>query len=242
MPRDTNIQDQLLQAKRKRQLAGDGLIHEANKILNHDLFTEKKILENLVQYNNLSQFLEEENLDETRIFSSEEIKLICTDYRLKFLSSKSYKPVISYESVLMIKELNERFEKELKEFKILAPADGFVKKENRNEAILFAKTNHDNYYLVNRWGQPLKWHRKWLCWPMRNFENLFLTVIVTTLCIVLSLPTWLITLDHKAEYWSGYRAAAFFHILIFNMGVTAYITFAFAKNFSSTVWNREQDF
>jgi hypothetical protein len=62
------------------------------------------------------------------------------------------------------------------------------------------------------------------------------------LLLDLALPTRLITLDHSANYWSGYRAAAFFHLLIFNFGVTAYLTFAFAKNFSSSVWNRYTDF
>lgn len=242
MIKNPDIQEELQRIKLKRQQSGEGAVQEANRVLNKDLFTENKILENLIQYNDLSHILEEENLERERIFSIAEIKQICTDFRLKFLSSKSYKPVIPYQSVLMIKELNRLFGKELQEFRILATAGGFEKKENVEEAILFVKTNHDNYYLLNRWGQPLKWYRKLLYWPMRNFENLFLTVVVTTLCIVLSLPTWLITLDHKAEYWSGYRAAAFFHILIFNMGVTAYVTFAFAKNFSSTVWNREQDF
>lgn len=79
-------------------------------------------------------------------------------------------------------------------------------------------------------------------WPLRRFENLALTVIMATLLITLALPTWLITLDSSAQYWSGYRAAAFMHLLIFNAGITAYLTFAFSRHFSSTVWNRKKDF
>lgn len=239
---DTDILSQLKHIQQKRITAGENVVQEANKILNQDLFSDKKILENLGKYNDLSLALDEDNLERARIFNSEEIKYICTTHRLKFLGSKLYKPEIPYPSIMMIKELNLNFRKELKEFKILAPAETFVHKKDPLDSMLFATTNDGNFYLINRWGRSLKWYRKILFWPMRQFENLFITVALVTLIITLSLPTWLITLDHKAEYWSGYRAAAFFHILIFNMGVTAYITFAFAKNFSSTVWNREQDF
>jgi hypothetical protein len=242
MFQDSDILHELQRIQRKRIIAGESIVQEANKILNQDLFSDKKILENLGHYNNLSHGLDEDALDHTRIFSVEEIKHICTTHRLKFLGSKNYKPEIPYQSVMMIKNLNKDFTKELKEFKLLAPAETFVNKDEPGDSMLFATTNDGNFYLINRWGRPLKWYRKILFWPMRQFENLFITVALVTLAITLLLPTWLITLDHKAEYWSGYRAAAFFHILIFNLGVTAYVTFAFAKNFSSTVWNREQDF
>jgi len=68
------------------------------------------------------------------------------------------------------------------------------------------------------------------------------TIILVTFIITMSLPINLITLDPSADYWSGYRAAAFFHLLIFNVGVVVYTTFAFSKNFSSTIWNRDRDF
>ena len=239
---NTDIYDQLKREQRKRKIAGDSLVQEANKILHQDLFTEKKILEHLRQYNNQSRCLDEDVLDDSRIFSLDEIKQICVTYRLKFLSSKRYKPVIPYESILIIKDLNDRYRKELTDFMILSPVEGFSSASATGDSMLFTKTNDGNYYLVHRWGRALKWHRQWFFWPMRCFENLFATVVTVTLCITLLLPTWLITLDHHADYWSGYRAAAFFHLLIFNTGVTAYVTFTFAKNFSGTIWNREQDF
>lgn len=239
---DTGLHQQLKRAQSKRRALGGNLVSEANRILNKDLFTEGKILQHLGQYNALSGFLEEDQLDGNRVFSLAEIRQICITWRLKFLNSKLYKPVIPYEAVLMIKDLNLEFAKELDEFLILAPARAFAGKTPANETLLFTKTSDGNYYLIHRWGRPLKPQRQWLYWPMRHFENLLVTVFCFTLGITLALPTWLITLDHAAEYWSGYRAAAFFHLFIFNLGVTTYFTFAFAKNFSSTVWNREQDF
>ena len=103
-------------------------------------------------------------------------------------------------------------------------------------------TNYDNYFLVHQWGKKVPWYRSLIYWPMRRFESLLLTVIFFTLAVTLVLPTDLITLDSKAGYWSGYRAAAFFHLLIFNAGVTIYITLAFTRNLSSSMWNRKKDF
>lgn len=237
----TKIQDELngLQRHRKHQ---DSLVYEAKRILTRDLFAENKILENLGQYNQSFELVDEEEVETTKVFIPSEIKKVCIRHRLKFLDSSLYKTEIPYEAVLKIKHINLHHKKELKQFKVLALPTAFTNKPDDSEALLFAKTNYGNYYLVHRWGNALKWNRKFKFWPLRNFETLGLTVIIFTLTITLLLPTELITLDRKADYFSGYRAAAFFHLLIFNTGVTAYITFAFAKNFSSTIWNQKNDF
>jgi len=242
MFKNTDIKDQLLKLSGRSRAGGEELVTEARRILQQDLFSEQKILENLVKYNRSSELADEESIDKNQVFTLTEIRQVCIHYRLKFLDSKSFKAELPYEAILKIKHHNLKYSKDLKEFKILAPPQPFSQKNSREGGLLFAKTNYDNFYLIHEWGSGLKWNRKLKYWPLRQFENLFLSLILVTLVITLSLPTWLITLDAKAEYWSGYRAAAFFHLLIFNTGVTAYITFTFAKNFSSSVWNREQDF
>jgi len=242
MFKEVDIKDQLSRLSVKTRSGGDELLSEANRILKQELFTETNVLENLTQYNKSAQFADEENLDADSIFSTAEIKKICTHYRLKFLDSKVLKEKIPYEAVLKVKYHNQTFGKELTDFKILAPVESFANKNTSKGTLLFVKTNYDNYYLVHQWGSKLKWYRKLRFWHMREFENLFTTIILVTFIITMSLPIGLITLDPTADYWSGYRAAAFFHLLIFNVGVTVYTTFAFSKNFSSTIWNREQDF
>lgn len=238
----SRVQAQLQRERNKQSAGGGRLLNEAKHILDKELLNEAHILEHLGRYEALSELLNDEQVDATRVFSREEIREIAVAWRLKFLNSKLYRPEIPYEAVLMIKDLNRQFDKVLEVFFVLSDPEAFRNKNGEHEALLFAGTAAGNYYLIHRWGKALPSHRRWLYWPMRRFENLFITVLFVTLCVALSLPTWLITLDHKADYWSGYRAAAFFHLLIFNMGVTAYITFAFAKNFSGTVWDRELDF
>jgi hypothetical protein len=239
---DLDIEDQLSQERRKSRREEEMLLSEAKRILNNDLFAEKKILENLKQYGKIKELITEEQVDDESVYTIDEIRKVAIKLRMKFLDSRLYKPEIPYEAILRIRHLNENYSKELAGFSILAPSAAYFETENEESALLFARTNHGNYFLIHRWGKPFAWSRKILYWPLRTFENLLVTMITFTLILALSIPTHLITLDSKAEYWSGYRGAAFFHLLIFNAGVTAYFAFAFSRNFSSTVWNRKRDF
>lgn len=236
-----DLQNQLIKLQVKSLRNGQSLVEEANRVLKKDLFTEDKILENLKQYNKSNELISEEDVDANAIFSIRDIKQLCIDNRLKFLESKYFKQEIPYEAILKIKALNKKHCKEIKYFKILASPISFTASIDE-QCFLFAKTDFDNYFLIHKWGKPFKWNRQLKYWHLRKFENLFLTILFVTSIITLSLPTNLITLDHSAHYWSGYRAAAFFHLLIFNTGVTAYITFAFGKNFNSSIWNKAKDF
>lgn len=238
---EIDIQKQLLKQKLKSEQLGEHLLTEANRILKEDLFTDKKILQNIKAYNKANEVLDENVLDKKLVFTLAEIKQICITYRLKYLDSQHYQHEIPYPAIAKIKNLNEQFQKELKYFKILSDRASFTKETGR-ECLLMAKTNNDNYYIIHRWGNKLKWNRKLNYWPLQTFENLCFSVALITLILTLSLPSALITLDNKVGYFSGFRIAAFFHLLIFNFGVTVYFTFTFNKNFSSSVWDQANDF
>ena len=242
MFRDIDINNKLRKLKDTSRSKEDDLFDEAKRILAQDLFSEKKILNNLKQYNNLFELIDEEDVPSEHIFNISEIKKIAIDYRLKFIDSQFFKADIPYEAILKIKHLNTNYHKNIKGFKILAPISAFKEEKLTKGSILFAPTNYGNYYLVHSWGSSFKWHRKIVSLPLKNFENLFITVLLYTLIVTLVIPTPLITLDSEATYWSGYRAAAFMHLLIFHMGVTAYITFTLGKNLSATAWNHYKDF
>jgi hypothetical protein len=237
-----DIENELARFKTKTRSKEDDLLNEANRILNTDLFSEKKILNNLKQYANSFELVDEDDVDSKLIFNAGEIKKIALDYRLKFIDSQYFKPEIPYEAILKIKHINLNYRKELKGFKILAPLKAFKEDGLKHPSILFAPTNLGNYYIIHKWGDDFKWHRKIISWPLKNFDHLFGAVLIYTLIVTLSIPTPLITLDATATYWCGYRAAAFMHLLIFHCGVTAYITFAFGKNLSSITWNHYRDF
>src|SRR5690606_22506008 len=60
-----------------------------------------------------------ELLDGNHIFHISEIRKICIDYRLRFLSSSMYKNGLPEEAVTKIHQLNKLHQTELKDFKIV---------------------------------------------------------------------------------------------------------------------------
>ena len=238
----TDITLQLKKVREKTRSAQEELVSEAHRILRNDLHSERKVLDHLDTYGKRFQVLDEEEVDSGSVFTFAEIRAIAIRQRLKLLNSSEYKPGLPDEALLRVRDLERTYRKELRGFRVLAFPRAFSDNGDDHVALLFAPTNHDNLYLVHRWGKKPHWTRQMIYWPLRSFENLVSTLILFTLALTLALPTWLITLDSSATYWSGYRAAAFMHLLIFNAGITAYITFAFSRNFSSSVWNRKRDF
>ena len=232
-----NITRELFKTRVRKRSQEDVLLDEVKQILNADLLKENKILGHLKFYNKSFELLDESEIDETYIFSAEEIKKICVKYRLRFLDSQCYKEEIPYAAVLKIKDMNALYRKDLKGFKILAPAEAFSGKQKDLPCLLFVPTLNGNYYLVHSWGKEFKWYKKMFWFPLRTFETLLLTIAIFTLIVDLLLPVELITLDRSAPYWCGYRIATYFHLLIFFSGFTAYATFAFHFNFSKSNWN-----
>jgi len=237
-----DVKEELIRRRSKIRRAEDHLIKEVDKILHQSAFSGKNVLDNLKDYHKSFGSVDEEDMDAENIFSINEIKEIAIKYRLRFVDSGIFKQELPYESLLKVQHINQAHKKELSGFKLLATTHFLKNKNTTDNTLLFVPTNLGNYYLVHLWGKKLKWNRALMNWPIRNIETLFLSLILATLLITLSLPTRLITLDRKATYWCAYRIGIFFHLFIFNMGVTAYITFAFSKNLSSSVWNSDKDF
>lgn len=237
-----DIKEELQKYKLNKVNPGDFIIEEVHKILAKSLFKEQNILNNLKNYNKSFALLDEETLDRSLIFKPGELKAVCINLRLKFLDSQAYRFDVPYEAVLKIKHLNEVQKKDLDGFKIMGMAGAFRKQLPNANFALFAPTVMGNYYLVHHWGTKLKWYKKLMAFPLRNFEMLMITVISFVLIVTLCLPTYLITLDREATYWCGYRIGIFFHLLIFFSGFTAYILVGFNKRFSGTVWDKEREF
>jgi hypothetical protein len=228
-----------LKIERKRiRSADDDLMDDVKRILITDIYSDKKILDNIQSYNKSYEILDEDDLDQNRIFSLSEIKNIAIKFRLRFLDSQIYKGVIPSEALNEIVEISQSQGKDLRSFKILAPITFFkLKEKSEADAILFTTTNLGNYYLLFKWGQATKWYRKVANFPLRNFENMFACILGFTLLVSLSFPTRWITMDKEADYFSMYRIATFFHMLIFDSAIAAFVLFGFYSNFSVSQWN-----
>lgn len=240
MLENVNIKDELLKLKAKTRREEEELIHEVGRILNRSAFDKTNVLDNLKNYNKSFELVNEDDVDKDMIFSPAEIKTVCIKHRLRFVDSQVYKKEFPYEAIFKIDGINSICKKNLKSFKVLTTVNSVRNQKADEQTLLFATTNVGNYYLVHKWGKPLRWYRKYLYWPLRNIEKLLATLLVITAIITLSLPTYLITLDRKAGYWD-YRYGIFFHLFIFNMGFTTYFTFTFSKGFSVSNWNRHED-
>lgn len=237
----TLLQNELNKIRSEQRKEEEKLLHEVNRILVNDLYTGKNVLNNLKNYQQLEELVEEDFADLDKIYKLSEIRQLAITYRLKFLDSQQYKFDFPLEVLMCLEDFNKTHRKNIKGFKLLG-TDDFFRNKKGDLAMLFAPTDLGNYCLIHQWGIPLSRKRKILNWPLRNIENLFISLLIFTGIVTLILPTELITLDRKATYWCGYRAGVFFHLLIFFMGFTVYWAFAFSRNLSSQLWNREKNF
>lgn len=236
MATEFNIENELFKEK-NHATAEERLLHEAQKVLIKSRLTEKNILDNLKFYKSSFEFLDEEEVPAEKIFSLRQIRSTAIKSRLRFLPSQAFEGEIPYEAVLKIKDLNEKYRKELKHFAILSTEDFFADGSSKSQALLFAKTLYGNYFHIHTWGNLLKKRRKLFVFPLRNFEIFALCILTITLIECLSIPNARLSTDWRAGYFSMYRMAAYFHLLILNTGLLIFLLFAFNHNFSENNWD-----
>lgn len=213
------------------------VLDEANRILQEDLFSEKNILRNLKSYNRTFDLLDEEGLEQERVFSLEEIKNICIKYDLRFLDSQKYRGEIPAEAVSEIKRISRGRKKPLENFKIMGTLSSFRIKDAPNDPMLFTETNKGNFYLVHQWDHRVPWYKSAVIFPFRRFENLLATVAAFCLLLTLTTPQEWIMDVHVFEYWGMHRFALFFHLFIVSASLTGFLMLAFHRGFTSGKWD-----
>ena len=109
----SNIQHLLEQSKRLHRTQEEELLWQAKQILQDDLLSEAKVLSNLKYYHRSFEVMNESDCNSELVFSLEEIKKVAIAYRLCFVDSAELKIEVPYEAILMIKELNVKFAKEI---------------------------------------------------------------------------------------------------------------------------------
>src|SRR5690606_22426964 len=147
------------------------------------LYSEKKVLDNLDSYKGRFQTLHEEEIDSASVFTLAEIRSIAIAQRMRFLDCGLYKPGLPSDAKQRVCETETRYRKELRQFMVLACPAAFRDAGDHNVALLFAPTNHNNYYLLHRWGKKPHWSRRLVYWPLRRFETLALAVMLFTLIV-----------------------------------------------------------
>lgn len=175
-------------------------------------------------------------LSPERIFHRDQIKALCTHYRLRFLDARYYKGEIPYEAISRVKALQRDHKTELTGYKILAPAPMFDLRERDKDPLLFVPLSRDRFYLVHKWGNDLHPLRKLLVWPFRSFKTLLGFVAALALLVVMAVP--------EAVYLGPYdqnslalRVIFFFYLFIAFAGLTALYGFSRLKNFNGSLWD-----
>lgn len=231
-----NVLSDLLELKNNRN-EEENILIEVRNIVKRSLLNTQNILKNMDLYYQKEHLLDDEEVDYQYVFTLSEIENVCIKYRMCFIDAVYYKNSIPTVAEIKLEYLNESFNKKLEALKILSYRENFTNTHQKKDyGILFAPTLNGHYYLVHHWGKPISKFRKYQYLPLRSFETLAISVILFTLVVDLILPTHLITLDHSATYWSGYRLAVFFHLLIFFGGLTMFVVVGFFKNVSKNIW------
>lgn len=227
-----NIEKKLLE-QRFRRVEEQELMKEVFRIFSENEEDRKAIISKLGNSSTSESNSFNFNLLETsHIFHLEDIKNICTIYRLRFLDSKFFKGGIPEEAISKIRNLESIHHTSLKNFKIVAPAK-LLKLENADDPLLFAPMGNDYYYLIHKWGRDLHPLRKWLMWPYKSFENLVFTVFLFSILLTALIPmSWFTAQAGTQEY-------IFLFLILFKMvgGVVLFYGFAKGKNFNGAIWN-----
>jgi len=189
-----DIREDLRLSKTNRETVKDvqsSIVSEVKGLLGENAADERKILKNMgmdtqvkVASERLGKKIELEKLEDTygEVYTIDEIKQICVDYKLRFLSAEMYKGNITAElpSVIMrfCKEHNINTDDPYlgRDFKIVAPLSNFELMERPKDPLLFYQPNRsEDFVLVHKWGNDFTWTRYAKAWTTKCYTNLVLT-------------------------------------------------------------------
>jgi len=209
--------------------------HDSNTLLKevYDILNKKSDIQNELDsptqgYNEFRFDL----LDCDKIYHIDDIKEVCIQYRLRFLSTKYFKGKYPSKALKSIKELEKTHQLKLQGFKIVAPSKLF-KLENADDPLLFAPMGNDYFYLIHKWGKDLHPLRKYLVLPFRSFLNLGITVLALSWIVANLIPLELFTPMHgSVHFW-----ILFLFVFKIIGSVTIFYGVALGKNFNPAIWN-----
>jgi hypothetical protein len=210
------------------------LLDEVNQLLSEasgndsDVISRLKVKGNPVDVN--------EEIDQSNIFTLEEIRTICIRYRLRFLDSTHFKSQYPYSAISEINAFEKKHQLKINSFRIIAPSKAFDLENINKDPLLFAQLNNNTYYLLHQWGHELSWYRKLIVWPLQNFKNLLITITICCFLFAFSIPSSVMHIfSFQSEMYLRIWLAI--HTFIGVLGLTLWAGLAFEKTFSSQNWD-----
>ena len=242
MFKNFDIKELLEKEKLDFKEQSEHLVEEALEILNETYYEDLIISESVkskTPIETTQEFVNQNNLEEQLVYSSEIIENICIKYRLRFLDSDLFLGKIPYEANIKLKSIRKSTGLEFKNFKILAPESQFKLKNSHEDPILFAQINKHQYYLIHKWGDDMKWYKKLVYYPLRDARSLGISSILLGLLITLLLPSSIYA-DFVNE--NLFVALVVKINLAFVISGGVFVSFIIigilrAKDFSRDIWN-----
>ncbi|MCA1761988.1 MAG: hypothetical protein ABR574_04315 [Cryomorphaceae bacterium] len=179
--------------------------------------------------------LSPEKLDEQNIFELDDIKKLCINYRLRFLSTKHFKSDFPREAMTEIKNVENRSGEKISAFMIMAPSTMFKLEDANKDPLLFTPLSDGRFYLIHKWGGDLSPFRKILAWPFKNLVNLVSTIFFISFFLASIIPIDMLSSNN--DFFSFYRAAFAAWNVIFLSGMVSFFWFALHQKFSVSAWN-----
>ena len=173
-----------------------------------------------------------DQLETKNIFSLEEIKQVCIDYRLRFLDITYFKGTIPQTAKNKIASMEDTHQTELGEFKIMAPSIMF-RLAKTDDPLLFVPLGNDYFYLIDKWGKDLHPLRKLRMLPFQNIWNLLIFLLGISYLFTLVTPLGMFTKNTDATaFWMLY-----FFMFKAVVSVVLFCGIALGKNFNPAIWN-----
>lgn len=210
------------------------LISQFKSLFEAEWENEKRVLQTLKKGAISSDLPSPRNLEESKIYSLDNIKALCIDYRLRFLSTKQFKGDLPQSALTAVKRTEEKVGDTIDAFMIAAPSDLFKLEDSNKDPLLFAPLEDGRYYLVHQWGNDMAWHRKILNWPVRSPMTLLISVLSVAILLTAVIPSNM--LSSSGEFFNFMRIVALGWNIIFLLGITSYFWFASHAKFSIHAW------
>ncbi len=229
-----NLREALEENRKLTENAEKSIIDRVNDWFIADWEKEQKVAEHIM-LGASSEFLPSaEEMEKDRIYTLTEIKSLCIDFRLRFLTTRLFKGPIPREALSKVRMLEARIGCEIKAFMIVAPAPLFKLEDANVDPLLFIPLSDGRFYLVHQWGNDLAWYRKLLVWPLASIQNLAVSIIAISAGFAAIVPTSV--MGASLAYLNFYRMALMVWCVVFISGMVSYFWFATGQKFSVEAW------
>jgi hypothetical protein len=234
--------ERALRARRSRLKQESEALEAVRSLLESQTRTEAEIEQRLRAVNNqqvdveFPRGIEPSELSD-RVFSEDQIKALCVEYRLRFLPSSRFKPGIPQAALAEVERLERRYDIRLGGFQIAAPAGLFDLKMKDRDPLLFAQIDSKHFLLIHQWGGEISFWRKAVVWPLQSLEHAVASLVALAFAIAyIALPdAWL--MGPYDEHSFGVRTVFFFYLILAFSGLSVLYGYSRLKNFSNSLWN-----